>query len=62
MAQRRFQWDADEQAFCATVPSLSGCVTFGKTRGKAIERAQEAIVGYIESLELCESTKAEDWL
>ena len=32
------------------VPSLPGCVTYGKTVEKAIEMARDAITGYVESL------------
>lgn len=56
MSQRKFkivlQWDSEEQAFNVTVPALSGCVTYGRTRDEAIERAQEAIAGFIEALEI----------
>ena len=54
--ERKFKiildWDSEEQVFHVTVPSLPGCVTFGKTRGEALERAHEAITGFIEALEL----------
>ncbi len=54
MSQYKFkivlQWDQEEQAFNVSVPALSGCVTFGKTREEAVKRAQEAIVGFIEAL------------
>lgn len=33
-----------------TVPALPGCITQGETVEQCIERAQEAITGYIESL------------
>lgn len=56
MAQRKFkivlQWDSEEEIFNVSVPALSGCVTYGKTRTEAIERSQEAIEGFIEALEL----------
>jgi antitoxin HicB len=56
MSQRTFkillQWDPEEKVFQVTVPALSGCVTYRKTREEAIARAQEAIIGYIEALEL----------
>ncbi len=32
------------------VPSLPGCVTYGKTVEEAIEMARDAITGYVESL------------
>ena len=37
--------------FVAECPSLPGCVSQGKTRANALENIQEAIAGYIESLE-----------
>lgn len=56
MSQRKFKivllWDSEEEVFTVTVPALSGCVTYGKTREEAIERAQEAISGFIEALEI----------
>ena len=33
-----------------TVPALPGCITQGDTVEECIERAKEAITGYIESL------------
>jgi len=32
------------------VPSLPGCITYGKTVEEAIEMARDAITGYVESL------------
>lgn len=53
MSQHKFkiilQWDQEEQVFNVSVPALSGCVTFGKTKEEAVIRAQEAIEGYIEA-------------
>lgn len=37
--------------FVADCPSLPGCVSQGKTREEAIENIQDAIAGYIASLE-----------
>ena len=37
--------------FVAECPSLPGCVSQGKTRKEAIENIQDAIHGYLESLE-----------
>ena len=37
--------------FTVTVPALAGCVTQGHTREEALDRVQEAIAVYIESLE-----------
>ena len=45
--------DPDEKGrgYTVLVPALPGCVTQGRTREEAIERAKEAIAAYIESLE-----------
>jgi antitoxin HicB len=42
--------DPDEGGYTVTVPALPGCITQGETVEQCIERAQEAITGYIESL------------
>jgi len=39
-----------EGGFTVTVPSLPGCVTFGKTLEESMSMAREAIELYIESL------------
>lgn len=39
-----------EGGFTVTVPSLPGCVTYGKDLKQASEMAQEAIQLYLESL------------
>ena len=39
-----------EGGFTVFVPSLPGCITYGDTLDKAIEKAKEAIKLYIESL------------
>lgn len=44
--------DPDEGTYTVTVPALPGCITQGRTVAECIERAQEAIVVYIESLEV----------
>lgn len=44
------QPDAEEGGYTVTVPALPGCVTQGETVEQCIERAQEAIAGYVESL------------
>lgn len=43
--------DPEEGGYTVIVPSLPGCVTQGETLEECIERAKEAIAGYIESLE-----------
>ncbi|MCL5960729.1 MAG: type II toxin-antitoxin system HicB family antitoxin [Chloroflexi bacterium] len=39
-----------EGIYTVSVPALPGCFTQGKTIDEAIERAQEAITGYIQTL------------
>ena len=41
--------DTEEGGYTVTVPALPGCITQGETIEQCIERAQEAIVGYIAS-------------
>ena len=43
--------DPEEGGYTVTVPALPGCITQGETIEQCIERAREAIVGYIESLQ-----------
>ena len=40
----------DGEGYTVLVPALPGCITQGRTREEAIERAKEAIAAYIESL------------
>ena len=42
--------DTEVGGYTVTVPTLPGCITQGETVEQCIERAQEAIAGYIESL------------
>lgn len=50
-----------EGGYTVLVPSLPGCVTYGKTVEKAIEMARDAITGYVESLiENSEAVPIED--
>ena len=42
--------DTEEGGYTVTVPTLPGCITQGETVEQCIERAQEVIIGYIESL------------
>ncbi len=42
--------DSEGAGYTVTVPALPGCITQGKTKEEAIERAREAIALYIESL------------
>jgi antitoxin HicB len=43
--------DPEEGGYTVTVPALPGCITQGETIEQCIELAQEAITGYIESLQ-----------
>ncbi len=43
--------DPVEGGYTVLVPSLLGCVTQGETIEQCVERAKEAIAGYIECLE-----------
>jgi predicted RNase H-like HicB family nuclease len=42
---------AEGEGFTVLVPALPGCITQGRSRDEAIDRAKEAIAAYIESLE-----------
>jgi len=44
--------DPEEGGYTITVPALPGCITQGETIEQCIERACEAIAGYIESLKV----------
>lgn len=44
------EWDEDGPGWVVTVPALPGCITQGRTKAQALERAQEAITAYLESL------------
>ncbi len=39
-----------EGGFTVTVPVLPGCITYGETWDIAVERAHEAIEGFLETL------------
>jgi predicted RNase H-like HicB family nuclease len=43
------EWDADEQLWVATIPSLNWLSTYGVTRSEALEQAREAALGYVEA-------------
>ncbi len=42
--------DEEGRGYTVTVPSLPGCITQGRTKKEATERAKEAIALYLESL------------
>ena len=39
-----------EEGYTVRVPALPGCITYGRNREEALERAKEAIEGFIEGL------------
>ncbi len=41
----------EDGMFIVECPSLPGCVSEGKTRNESIENIQDAIKGYLESIE-----------
>jgi predicted RNase H-like HicB family nuclease len=44
------RWEPEDEVYTAWVPSLHGCVTFGKTIEEALEMARDAIELYVETL------------
>ena len=40
----------EDGVFVASCPSLSGCISQGKTRREALANIRDAIAGYLESL------------
>jgi len=40
-----------EEGYTVRVPALPGCITYGQTREEALERAREAVEGFIEGLQ-----------
>ena len=40
----------DEEMYVAYFPALSGCHTWSETYEGAVQRAQEALIGYLEAL------------
>jgi antitoxin HicB len=51
MKYRIFLEQDEDGIFVAECPSLPGCISQGETRKQAIENIQDAIRGYLESLE-----------
>ncbi len=47
--------DTEEGGYTVTVPALPGCITQGDTIEQCIERAKEAIAGYMRALSLTAS-------
>jgi len=50
MVRYKVVLEYSEGYYTATVPALPGCVTQGRTKEEVLERAKEAIQGYLESL------------
>lgn len=44
------RWEPEDGIYTAWVPSLPGCVTFGKTIDEALDMARDAIEGYVQIL------------
>ncbi len=42
--------DEEGRGYTVLIPALPGCITQGRTKEEALERAKEAIALYIESL------------
>ena len=42
--------DPEDDVYIASVPTLPGCNTFGKTAKEAVEMAKEAAKAYVETL------------
>ena len=53
MAKRflvNLEYDSDYDGYVASVPSMPGCMSQGKTRNEALANIEDAIRGYLESL------------
>lgn len=48
---------AEEGSYCVSVPALDGCSTQGDTEDEALQNAKEAILCYLEGLELVNSSR-----
>ena len=46
----RLRWEPEDKVHTAWVPSLPGCVTFGKTIKEPLEMVRDAIEIYVETL------------
>ena len=40
-----------EEGYTVRVPALPGCITYGRNKEEALERAKEAIAGFVEGLQ-----------
>jgi predicted RNase H-like HicB family nuclease len=43
---------AGESGYLAYFPSLPGCHTWGRTHEEAVKYAEEALIGYLEALQI----------
>lgn len=46
------EWDGDAGVWVTTVPALGGLSTFGESRDDALAHTREAILGYLEALQI----------
>ena len=44
------KWEPDDEVYTVWVPTLPGCVTFGKTTEEALWMVRDAIKGYVGHL------------
>lgn len=44
------RWEPEDKVYTVWVPSLPGCVTFGKTIDEALDMIRDAIEVYVETL------------
>lgn len=47
-----FQLEKHEDGYLAYFPALRGCHTWGRTYEEAVKHAEEALVGYLETLRM----------
>ena len=45
------EYDKEQDGYLVYFPSLRGCHTWGATYEQALEKAEEALLGYLEALE-----------
>jgi len=46
----RLEYDKEYEGYVASVPSLPGCMSQGKTKEEALANVQDAISGYLQVL------------
>ena len=49
-----------EEGYTVRVSALTGCITYARTREEALERAKEAIKGFIEGLQKARDSVPEE--